>query len=237
MLRHRLAAATWLRALLLVSLLAATSAIAQSRNLAPDFTALPKDSTVLLAPLDVELFSLSAGGVPEPRADWTQAALKHMKGALQKHKQTLGVRTVEIDETTADELGELLSLHAAVASAISLHHFGGINALPTKEGRLEWSFGDALQPLQKKAGARYALFTFVRDSYASAERIAAMAVMALLGVGLTGGVQVGYASLVDLQTGQVLWFNQLVRASGDLREADKAAETVVVLLRGFPGAN
>jgi hypothetical protein len=160
-----------------------------------------------------------------------------MKGALQKHKETLGVRTVEIDETTADEFGELLSLHAAVASAISLHHFGGINALPTKEGRLEWSFGDALQPLQKKAGARYALFTFVRDSYASAERIAAMAVMALLGVGLTGGIQVGYASLVDLQTGQVLWFNQLVRASGDLREADKAAETVVVLLRGFPGAN
>jgi hypothetical protein len=220
----------------LLCLAGAAHAQSQSRNLAPGFTALPKGAVVLLAPLDVELFSVSAGGVPEPRADWTTAALKHMKTALEQHKAKLGVRTAEIDEATADEFAELLSLHAAVSRAISQHHFNSALALPTKEGKLDWSFGDAFQPLQKKAGARYALFTFVRDSYASAERIAAMAVMALLGVGLTGGVQVGYASLVDLESGRVLWFNQLARASGDLREPDKAAESVVALLQGFPSA-
>ncbi len=228
------AAAKWF-ALLLAASLSVNSAYAQSRNLAPGFSNLPRDSVVLLAPLDGELFSLGVGGTPEPRADWTQAALKHMKVALEKRKQSLGVRTVEIDEIAADDFAELLSLHAAVASAISAHHFG-IHALPTKEGQLDWSFGDALQPLHKHTGARYALFTFIRDSYASAERIAAIAVMALLGVGLSGGVQVGYASLVDLQTGQVLWFNQLLRGSGDLREAERAAETVLALLRGLPDA-
>jgi hypothetical protein len=78
------------------------------------------------------------------------------------------------------------------------------------------------------------LFTWVRDSYASAERVAMMVGLALLGVGVGGGAQVGYASLVDLESGQVLWFNQLRRASGDLREAAKATESVEALLTGFP---
>ena len=43
-------------------------------------------------------------------------------------------------------------------------------------------------------------------------------------------------ALVDLNSGRVLWFNQLVRASGDLREADKAKETLDSLLTEFPVA-
>ena len=37
--------------------------------------------------------------------------------------------------------------------------------------------------------------------------------MALLGVGLAGGSQTGYASLVDLRTGRVVWFNNLASAA------------------------
>jgi hypothetical protein len=91
-----------------------------------------------------------------------------------------------------------------------------------------------MQPLQAKLGARYGLFVWIRDSYASAERKAAMVALALLGVGISGGIQVGYATLVDLETGQVLWFNRLARGSGDLREPASAAETIDSLIRGFP---
>jgi hypothetical protein len=58
--------------------------------------------------------------------------------------------------------------------------------------------------------------------------------MALLGIGVGGGAQIGYASLVDLNNGRVLWFNRLLRATGDLREPDKAAETLNALLDQFP---
>jgi hypothetical protein len=47
-------------------------------------------------------------------------------------------------------------------------------------------------------------------------------------------MQTGYASLVELDTGRVLWFNRLQRGSGDLREAEKAAETIDSLLNNFP---
>jgi hypothetical protein len=94
--------------------------------------------------------------------------------------------------------------------------------------------GESVRAIKEKTGADYALFSWVRDSYASSERVATMLVLALVGVGVRGGAQTGYASLVDLNTGQVLWFNRLARSSGDLREPQKAAETLNALLDQFP---
>jgi hypothetical protein len=228
------------QSVILVTLVAAAVIVpglawAQSRNLAPGFEHLPKDATVAIMPVDIELFSISGGGVLEPKADWTDAAAGHFNRAVRARNERLGLRGQAISENAADELAEVNTLHAAVAQAIALHHFGPL-ALPTKEGKLDWSLAEAVAPVKKATGARYALFSWVRDSYASAERKAAMIGMALLGIGMPGGIQVGYASLVDLETGQVVWFNRLARGTGDLREAESAAETVEALLTGFPVA-
>jgi hypothetical protein len=91
-----------------------------------------------------------------------------------------------------------------------------------------------MRPIAEKSGARYALFVWMRDSYASAERKAAMVAFAILGVGISGGAQVGYASLVDLSDGRVVWYNRLARGSGDLREAESAKESIGALLADFP---
>lgn len=217
--------------------LSAGVSLANDRHLAPGFQSLPAGAKVVVMPVDVELFSLSAGGVAEPKADWTASALEHIRTALNEKSTSLGIETLHIKDQDADEFGEQMSLHAAVARSISLHHsMGGAWALPSKEGKLDWTFEDAMKGIQTRTGARYGLFTWVRDSYASAERVATMILMAALGVGVTGGAQVGYASLVDLETGQVLWFNQMLRGTGDLREAGPAAESVQVLLSGFPKA-
>lgn len=225
--------AAWL--LLFVAVVASGAARGDSRNLAPAFANLPKGTSIIVMQPDIELFSLSAGGVQEPRADWTDAALKHVQSALLGKASALGVTLREMSDSEADELAEINTLHAAVARSISLHHmWGGNFALPTKAGQLDWSLGDAVLPVREKTGSDYALFIWMRDSYASAERKVAMVALALLGVGVPGGTQVGYASLVDLQSGRVLWFNQLLRGNGDLREAEPAAETVSSLLANFP---
>jgi hypothetical protein len=222
----------------------ATLACAQSRNLAPGFTALPKDAQVLIAPMDVELFLVSGGGVTEPKADWTEAALKHMKTAFGDKASAMKLSFADMDSKVADDNAELLHLHAAVARSIAQHHHGFVK-LPTKDNKLDWSFGDSLRPLQQASGARYALFTWVRDSYATSERKAMMvgvAVLSVLATGgtnmvmLSGGIQNGYATLVDLETGQVLWFNQLASSTGDLREIEPAKATINALLKDFPAA-
>lgn len=223
---------TMRRALLGLLLLWATVAVAQP-NLAPGFTKLPPKSTIALMPADVELFEISAGGVGEPRADWTAAASKNIMADLRARQQKLGARATEITGDQDEAVEALNSLHGAVASAIVVHHFGGLK-LPTKDGKLDWTLGPEAAKLREKSGADYALFTWVRDSYASAERKAMMVFGALLGVGMAGGVQQAYASLVDLRTGQVVWFNRIVRGTGDLREPEPAAETLTALLTGFP---
>ncbi len=236
----------WLRqtAAACIFVLAAAAAQAQpaSRNLAPGFTALPKDAKVVIAPLDVELFNISGGGVTEPKADWTEAANKYMREAMHKKANLAGLAPLALDSKQTDDHAELLHLHNAVAKAISTHHAGFVK-LPTKEDKLDWSFGDTLRPLQQTTGARYALFTWVRDSYASTERKVMMGVVAVLSVVatggtnmvlLSGGAQFGYATLVDLETGQVLWFNQVLSSMGDLREAVPAASSVDALLKDFP---
>lgn len=226
-----------LRALFLALLCWVMQAHAQnSKNLAPGFSTRPAASKLVVVPADLELFSISGGGVMEPKADWTDAASQHFKTTLDSNQQLLGTSVVRLSEQDLDELAEINALHGAVAQAIFTHHMIGAVKLPTKNDQLDWSMGDAVKPLKAKTGADYALFTWIRDSYASAERKAAMIAMALLGVGIAGGTQVGYASLVDLNTGRVVWFNDLRRGSGDLREAKEARETIETLLKGFPVA-
>jgi len=213
----------------------AAAPVTASKNLAPGFTARPAASRLVIVPVDIELFSISGGGVLEPRADWTELATRHFRASLNARKIALGQQVSDLGDKDMDELDELNALHGALAQSISLHHFGGI-ALPTKNGVLDWSLGDAVAALKTRTGADYALFTWVRDSYASSERKAAMIALALVGVGVGGGVQIGYASLVDLNTGRVVWFNRMFRANGDLRDEKSALETVETLLTGFPVA-
>ena len=231
-----LAPSRFARPLLLALALAAAAAHAENADhLAPGFTQRAADSRLLVLPADMELYSMSAGGVNEPRADWTEAAQKNFLAGLAREGKVLGPKVTTMSTAEADEFSDVVTLHRAVADAIALHHDGGLMELATKGKRLDWSLGDAVQPLREKTGADYALFTWIRDSYASNERKAAMVALALLGAISLPGEQVGYASLVDLNTGRVVWFNQLNRMSGDLREPKPAVETVEALLKGFPG--
>ena len=221
------------RLLLVAGLFLALAAHAQ-QNLLEGFSKLPEGARVVLMPMDVELFSISGGGVLEPQAEWTENALKHLKTAYYAKKQDLKADLSEMSDEPDEAIDDLNRLHGAVGTAINMHHLG-ILKLPTKDSKLDWTLGDSVSAVKQKTKADYALFTFVRDSYASGERVAAMLLAAAFGVGLGGGVQTGYASLVDLSNGRVVWFNRLLRATGDLREADKARESLDSLLKNFPG--
>lgn len=227
---------SFLRPAIVAILLLAGAAQAQdgAPQLAPGFSVRPATSKLVVIPADMELFSISAGGVVEPRQDWTAAAQQHFSRALARQRALLGANTSEMTATELDEFGEVAALHGAVAQAIAIHHLGNLK-LPTKADQLDWSLGEAVRPLKDRTGADYALFTRVRDSYASNERKAAMLAMALLGAVSFGGEQVGYASLVDLNTGQVVWHRATHRMWGDLRDAAAADETVAAMLKGFPG--
>jgi hypothetical protein len=89
--------------------------------------------------------------------------------------------------------------------------------------------------LRNATGADYALFTYIRDSYTSGGRAALRVLGFLAGGGdIGGGMQVGVATLVDLRTGKVVWFNLMERQTGDLRDEKGTKLTVEQMLKGFP---
>ena len=194
-----------------------------------------KNPTIVVMPLDVELAELTAGGLPEPKAEWTDAALKHMRTALDTEAKDYKVILVDFtrDSGTLEDRAtslDLVKLHRAVGSSILVHQYIPGRELPSKDGKFDWSLGPEVAAIARSHSGDYALFLFVRDSYASAGRVGVIVVAALLGVGVPGGTQVGFASLVDLKTGDIVWFNRLLRGHGDLRTPEAASETVKALV-------
>ena len=53
-----------------------------------------------------------------------------------------------------------------------------------------------------------------------------------MGVGM--GFEGGFASLIDLKTGEIVWFNRVLAGSGELREPDGARTAVARLFEGIP---
>jgi hypothetical protein len=192
------------------------------------------EKRVVLATPDIELSELTAGGVDAPRADWTGSAIDFARKDVTEVLAARGVGIVAADTSADPRENQIVKLNSAVGQAILLHLYYSPIKLPEKGDALDWTLGPGVQVLRDKYHGDYALFIHVRDSYSSAGRQALMGVSALLLIPVPGGFQSGFASLVDLRTGRIVWFNRLLSVNGDMRNADDARDTVGELLQGLP---
>jgi hypothetical protein len=206
------------------------------------------DYNLLVMRPDVQVGLLTAGGLVEARADWTEQARTNLLRALAQQQAGRGGRTRilerrdEIPGISAETVADLERLHQAVGSSIALHKYLGAR-LPTKRNRgVDWTLGEDAVRFGKATGMDYALFLHAEDSFASTGRVA-LQVLGIAGcfIGFCapsgGGGQSAYASLVDLRTGEVVWFNVLQTQSmapgitfGDIRTPEGAAQMVERLL-------
>src|SRR5688500_14442014 len=222
-----------------------------------EFTPPQGDYKLLVMRPDVSVGSVTTGGLVEPRADWTEASRAKVINAVRAQQAARGGNMLIMEKrdalpgVEAETVAELERLHYAVGSSIALHKYSGAY-LPTKRGRgLDWTLGEDAVALGRKTGHDYALFLYAEDSFASTGRVA-LQVLGVAGcfVGfcapnIGGGGQFAYASLVDLRTGEVVWFN-VVQTNGqiagikmgDIRTDAGAAQLVERLLdRMKPGRN
>ena len=233
-----------LRALALLAALALLCGCASTQvRTAKDAAGKPlalSGSVVLIEP-DIELSQLGAGGLAEPRQEWTRTARLLYPQAAREVLARQGIGMVADyplppDVGPDDRRRQLHLLSQAVSMSTLEFARAGPGRLRNKRGRFDWTLGPGVQVFREATGADYGLFTYIRDSYASGGRTAMrIAGLLLLGGDIGGGTQVGVASLVDLRTGQVVWHNLLVDQTGDLRNLEGARETADDLLRGVRG--
>jgi hypothetical protein len=229
-------------ALMLAAVLALPALAYNQNRVATDANGNPlriQGSVVLIEP-DIELSEVLAGGVQEPRQAWSEAARRLYPEAVHRRLAAGNIALkpdylVPRDLSPDSRLGQVLRLNQAVSLSVLAYTSPG-NTLATKRGkRLDWTLGPGAQEIRNVTGADYALFTYIRDSYTSGGQAALrIAAFLLLGSDIGGGRQVGVTTLVDLRTGQVVWFNFLVKQTGDLRDEKGTAATVDNMLRGLP---
>jgi hypothetical protein len=130
---------------------------------------------------------------------------------------------------------QLIHLHEAVGQTVLMTKVGGLK-LPTKKDVFDWSLGPGVREIGGPLGADYALFVFAQGTYADTGRVVTMVVLAaLFGAAVPLGNQVAFASLVDLHTGNILWFNLTVTGEvNDMTKESGAASLVKTLLKDIP---
>jgi hypothetical protein len=246
---------TWGLALALAAAVPLGACVQMQQYADVQFTPPQGDYKLLVLRPDVTVGSLTTGGMVEPRADWTEQARTHIIAALRAQQAARGgALTIiehrnELPGVSPQELADVERLNFAVDQSIVLHKYLG-DYLPTKRGKgLDWTLGEDAVRIGQKTGYDYALFLHAEDQVASTGRVvlgvlgAAGCVVGFCAPNVGGATQLDYASLVDLKTGEVVWFNVVQASSqvpgikfGELRTPQGAAQMVERLLgRMKPG--
>ncbi len=223
-------------------------AVAQERSAMKQGFELQANSgkRILVFRPSVSVGSQSTGGMFEPNAEWTELAKSNIQVALEDLQARLGNEVIVAPEAYGEDalvVEEHMALFAAVSQAVIDYQFFVGNRLPTKKRDnkadvFDWSLGDGVSGLPGADQADYGLFVFNKDAYGSTGR-KILQVVALLGPGVAvkSGEHVGYAGLIDLRTGDLLWLNADGAMGGDVREVDGSQKRVRQLLEDFPGSD
>lgn len=191
---------------------------------------------VILMPPDIRYYLLTAGGVSEPHAEWTEAAQANFTSAMGDFAESIGTDLTIVDRNNLGATHiEYEKLHSVVGLTILQHQFG-MFTLPSKgNGEVfDWSLGPEISALADEHDADYGLFVYYRDYQASGGRVAFAILAAAAGAAVATGSEHGFASLVDLRTGDIVWFNVVNVGSGELRDEASAAATIDALFKDIP---
>jgi len=229
--------------------LALAAQTAHAASLLKDGFVFPTDhaARIIVFRPDVRVGTLRSAGEDEPNAEWTEAARKNIAEEMKSQAAAQGLSLDflgDLQGADAELLDQYRSLFVAVSGAVNAHGFANhlptklepkTAANPTKRWRMDWTLGPGAAQLKGLTGADYALFIYTHDAYGSNGRKAAVIFAAMWGVSAPFGVHEGYAALVDLATGDLVWFNTDPAIGGDPRDHLGANKRVSQLLAGFPG--
>lgn len=216
-------------------------ALAQEKSAVREGLTLPAGSVrILLIRPGIKVGEQSTGGMFEPNADWTEQAKSQIGTALAMAQTKLGNEIIVIEEPAgpaAERLADYRALFSVVAESVVIYKFFPGNRLPSKkrQGVFDWTLGPGVKDIPGAEGADYALFITTEDQYGSTGRKVAQIFAAFAGVGITSGVHKGFAGLVDLKSGDLVWLNADLQMGGDVRTPEGAARRVSQLLEDFPG--
>jgi hypothetical protein len=199
---------------------------------------------IVLLPVDVDVYELSAGGVQEEVPEWSSTAATNIRKALLVSKaggsECCVTRPVDTASLTPGEraiLEEHLALFNTVATNAMWASLPYNTAWHFKAEHFDYTLGDGLGFLKEKYGLDAGLIITGEDVVSSSGRKTTAVLGAMVGVAIPLGHSILMGGLVDFSTGDLLWLNHVVSVAGqaDLRDPASCLELAKSLMKEYPG--
>lgn len=208
----------------------------------PEFELRAKNiNTAHLAPPDVKIYELTAGGLKELRDDWCRKGVENIQKALKeafKEKQR-ELKIIPIDKDLEAEWEEILALYKAVNASILWHTYNEKSLFPEKRKYFDYSLGP-IDKILRKYHADALIIVWGTDEISTGGRkalaVAGIAVGIFTGIPAVprSGVTAVSIALVD-STGTIIWYSVRGSQGGyDLRDYESCAQLVKDILSDFP---
>lgn len=206
----------------------------------------PLPRKVLLLPTDIRVHEISVGGVVEKVDAWSEEASAHVLADLRERTHDRSLFELADPPGLGTEDRALLEQHAALYEAVAGSAFLA-QASPIQAWRARWlefdyTLGPGLAGLAERTGLDAALVVIGTDHISSAGRKAAMVMgtvlAALAGVVIApqGGIAFLSVGVVDLRTGDLLWFDTEQSGSVNLRDKQAVKAMLDRMFATYPGA-
>lgn len=203
---------------------------------------LPK--RVLLLPAEVRVHEISAGGVIEKVDAWSEEASAHVLADL-RARTASGQPFQLVEAPTLNAVDKAnLDQHAAlyeVVAGTALMAKSGHQVWRERAKEFDYTIGPGLKALAEEAAIDAALITIGTDYISSSGRKAAMVMGAIVSVlsGVivmpAGGVAFLSVGIVDLRTGDLLWFDTARSESVSLRDKQSIQAMLDGMFATYPG--
>jgi hypothetical protein len=195
---------------------------------------------VVLLPVDVDVYEMSAGGVKEEVPEWSRSAEANVRSALLVSREAGGnccvTEPVDTSALTPQE-SELLEEHLALFDSVIANAISWESVRKTGSQRFDYTLGEGLAFLKTKYGIDAGLIILGEDVVSTTGRKTTAVVGAMFGVAVPLGHSILMGGLVDFASGDLLWMNYQVAAGGteDLRDAESCLALAKKLMAGYPG--
>ncbi|WP_445193258.1 hypothetical protein ACT009_05015 [Sphingomonas sp. Tas61C01] len=193
---------------------------------------------IVVVKAEVLVGSIDSGGVETADPDWTAAAHAKLVAQIEAQQRAIGNEIVFMPEQTGEQaklIAAYIALFRVVWTAAAAQEVER-GSLPARRAGGRWTLGPGAARIGEIGGGDYALVVQSYDAFATGGRKVFSVLRGKVADVLLEGASIhrGYAALVDLATGDLVWLNADRHAGGDPRTDDGAAKRVRQLLADFP---
>lgn len=194
---------------------------------------------MLVLEVDVTIKEVTVGGVEEEVPAWSKQGSANVHEALTKHfradkkNKIQLIETPKLSDTDLETVKQHLALYRRVGKAIiDTTYTYSQHWWLHKVQKFDYTLGSGLKSLGERTGADSAIIILGEDQASTAGR----KIAAFFLDSVSYGHSYLNAAIVNLKTGDVLWYNYAYQYKGaDLRETGDAQDLVDQLFEPYPG--